>query len=333
MPTFAQQIAVEETSPDTFISQINPQRMGNGAPIAYGGCTASLAVHSACKTVPANFHVYTVLGAFHGPTRTDRKVLCRVTQTRDTKTFISRRVVAFQTTDAGTERPCMELTVEFHVTEPALYDFSAAPTRPEYLAHGPLDPQHTITFDALRDRLVESGDLTSAAAAAHKQTFAQGEEYFVHRSCTSSLGGQNLSGFAKQLRTTQEHLPMTEKSSAEWTQLRQPLGSEAENVAAVAFFMDGGLSFLPLVSDHKLFEDAGACSSLDFALRILRPGVDLHQWHLRERTLVGAAMGRTYAEGRLWDEQGRLVALETQTCIVRPLPEKRSEPNNLKARI
>ena len=58
-----------------------------------------------------------------------------------------------------------------------------------------------------------------------------------------------------------------------------------------------------------------------FALGVVRPAgeVDLGRWHFRERKTVGAAAGRTYGEGRLWDEEGRLVAVETQACILRPL--------------
>ena len=91
-------------------------------------------------------------------------------------------------------------------------------------------------------------------------------------------------------------------------------------MAALAFLMDGALSFLPLNLDKKNFVDAGACSTLEFALRIMVPGIRADEWHLRERRTMAAAVGRSYAEGRLFDEQGNVVAVETQSCIIRPPP-------------
>jgi len=55
--TFADQLGLTQTSPDTFISLVNPQRMGNATPIAYGGCPASLAVHAAYKIFPTQSHL------------------------------------------------------------------------------------------------------------------------------------------------------------------------------------------------------------------------------------------------------------------------------------
>ncbi|KAJ9662932.1 hypothetical protein H2198_001160 [Neophaeococcomyces mojaviensis] len=322
MPSFADQLGLTEIDPNTFISLVNPQRMGNGAPIAYGGCPASLVVHAACRTVKPTFHAYSVLGAFHGPTRIDRKVICRVTRTRDTKTFATRRVIALQTMDDGTERPCMEVMVDFQVEEPAMYEYSAPPSMPGILANDPFDPATTASSEEVLDRLVATGHISEAKAAAYRKMFGLGSDFFELRQCTLGVSGQNLNGLAKQLVTTQDHLPMTEKSSAEWQRAKDPLATEAQNMAALAFLMDGALSFLPLVNDHKMFEDAGACSTLDFALRVMRPAVDMHGWHLRERKTVAAAAGRTFGESRLWDQQGNLVAVETQACILRPLAAK-----------
>src|SRR4051812_11733617 len=98
-------------------------------------------------------------------------------------------------------------------------------------------------------------------------------------------------GAAKHVKTTQDHLSMTEKTSAEWLRTRTPLKDEHENIAALTFIMDGALSFLPLNHDHKNFDDAGPCSTLDFALRVMRPGIQMNRWHLRERKAIAAAVG------------------------------------------
>ena len=102
-----------------------------------------------------------------------------------------------------------------------------------------------------------------------------------------------------------------------------PLVSQGENMAALGFNMDGGLSFLPLIhgGEGKFLDDVGACSSLDFSMRIFQSGeekMEMDKWKLKERRTIAAAGGRTYSEGRLWDERGMIVASMTQVCILRP---------------
>ncbi|KAJ8606466.1 hypothetical protein MRB53_040925 [Persea americana] len=242
-PTMAVQLAVDAVagSQDTFTSRVFPKRLGNAQPIAYGGCTAGLAVHSACKTVPNMKHICCII---HGPTKIDRHVICRVMRTRDTKTFSSRRVVAYQTQDDGTERTCLDILVDFHVLEPELFRYSATLAR--HYGTGPTDPETTASYPELADRLVKLGHLDKKLAAANKKMFAMAEAFFQTRHCLDGVAGQNLMGYAKQVKTTQAHLPITERTSAEWLKTREPLRDEAENAAALAFIMDGGLSFLPL---------------------------------------------------------------------------------------
>lgn len=323
MPNMAEQIAVEQTSANVFVSKILPQRMGNALPIAYGGCAAGIAVHSACKTVPPNFHIYSILGAFHGPTQVDRKINCTVTRTRDTKTFVTRRVAASQTQDDGSERTCLEIFVDFHVLEPAFFEYSAPPSIS--YGEGPTDSKHTADMFEVAETLVRKGDLSRPVAEKHQKIFAMTDALFETRQCVDGVSGQNLMGVAKQVKTTQDHLNMTEKTSAEWLKTRALLKDEHENMAALAFIMDGALSFLPLNNDHKNLEDAGPCTTLDFALRVMRPGIKMDRWHLRERKAIAAAVGRTYAESRLWDEEGNLVAIESQSCILRPPGKAKKE--------
>ena len=84
--------------------------------------------------------------------------------------------------------------------------------------------------------------------------------------------------------------------------------------------MDYALSVVPLAFGSMCLDDAGACSSLDFALRVFSNRVDMNEWHLRQmKTSVGAE-GRTYSEGLLWDRERRCVASMTQQCILRVKP-------------
>lgn len=311
-------LAVSQSGPDEFTSDHNPRSAGSRPLLAFGGCTLGLAVLSACNTVSKpDFHVYSVLGSFHGFTRTDRLVVCRVTRTRDTRTFATRRVLVSQKQDDGQERTCAEIFVDFHVLEAELMKYSAAPSR-DY-GRGPTDPEATATTLEMGARLVEKGQLRQSSVDLFLKTFKLIDDFFDSRSCLAGESAQTFNGLTKNAQSSQDGLPITEKASAEWIRLRQPLANEAENAAALAFHMDAALSPLPLSLSRSNVFDAkiAAFSTLEFALRIMKPDIRMDRWHLKERTTVAAAAGRTYNEARLWDEEGSLVAIITQACILR----------------
>ncbi|KAH8885817.1 Thioesterase/thiol ester dehydrase-isomerase [Thozetella sp. PMI_491] len=315
--TLAEQVAVEEIQPGTYKSKALPDRMGNSMPIAYGGCVLGAATQAAYKTVPASFAIYSLVGQFLGPTSTSEKMLCVVHATRDTKSFATRRVEVKQLQPDGQTRTCLELLADFHVEEPSLLTYSTPPTRQYAGAEeqtGPIIP--TSTTDKQRR------DIESAL-----QMFSMNDRFFETRPCREGVSGQNLNGFLKGQQTTQDHLPITSKTTAEWLRARHPLPLPGDKAAGVSFLMDGGLSFLPLTHNHMWFDDAGACSSLDFALRFLTPSIDLTKWHIKERQTIAAGAGRTYSEGRLWDADGTMVATMTQQSILRPKRAAKASPS------
>lgn len=66
-PSFSEQIGVESVGHGEFISQTLPMRMANARPVAYGGCSLSVAVSAACATTKSSLDLYSVVGHFHGP--------------------------------------------------------------------------------------------------------------------------------------------------------------------------------------------------------------------------------------------------------------------------
>ncbi|KAG8169418.1 hypothetical protein KVR01_000163 [Diaporthe batatas] len=308
-------LAIEQTGPNQFISKEPPQRLGNAMPIGYGGCTAGIAARAASETVPGSFALYSLVGHFLGPASTTERLACTVHATRDTKTFATRRVVVSQRQPGGQLRPCMELTAEFHVVEPAVLAYSAPPSIPF------AGPAESPTAMELADRAVAQGLCGRELVEKHVIMFTMMEQYFDTRTCAEGLNGQNVLGLVRTLPTDQDHLPVTERSSGDWSKTKEPLASAGEKNAALAFLMDGGLSFLPLWHEKMWFDDAGACSTLEFALRLFTPDVDLSSWHLRERKTIAAGFGRSYSESRLWDEKRNLVACMTQQCILRAKPQ------------
>jgi acyl-CoA thioesterase II len=285
--------------------------MGNSSNIAYGGCAFGVAVHAACKSVPSSLHVYSILGHFLGPAMTDQKLTCRVYRVRATRTFFTRRVVVTQSLENGGQRECLQLVADFQTKETPLLSYCAPSL--QYA-----DVEKSTTMDQRAERLIAAGQITERVAKRHIAMFGMLLSFFETRPCIEGISGQNLAGGAKHIETTQDHLPITNKVSAEWQRATQPLPDQNVQAAALAFLMDGALTFLPLIHDHRFLEDAGACSTLDFALRIFVPIININQWHLKERKTITADAGRTYSESRLWNQSGTMVASMTQQCVLRP---------------
>jgi len=310
-------VAVRQTSDNEFQSVHPPSRMGNSAPIAYGGCTLSIATSSAYATVKPGYHAYSLLGHFLGPALTDRVLHTTVRRIRDTRTFATRQVDVSQILDSGERRLCLTLTADFQVAEPSLASLTYS-TPPSRLYS---KPEEIPSLQALRRNLVDQGKIPQKLADLHANMFGLTAALFESRPAPEGIFAQNLYGMAKSLPTSQDGLPLTQRTSGDWMRARprQGLDCEATTMAALAFLMDGAISFVPLSHDHKFFDDVGACSSLDFALRFFVGGaeLDLERWHLRELGTVAGAAGRTFSESRLWDEEGRLVCGMSQQCAMR----------------
>ena len=127
-------------------------------------------------------------------------------------------------------------------------------------------------------------------------------------------------GFAKKgTPTTQDSIPLPDRTSGDWVKAKHEMTTPAEHVAGLAMIMDGALSFLPLTHNGLSIADASAQSSLDFAFRVFQNEVNLNEWLVREVSTVTGGNGRTFNEAKIWDREEKLVAEMTQQCILRPL--------------
>lgn len=312
--TLAEQVGVDPSGPDRFVSRANPGRMGNAANIAYGGCAIGLAIQAAYQTVGPAYLLYTAMGNYLGPAFTDRKILCSVRRLRDTRTFATRQVELSQVLDDGSTRMCMSVLADFQVKEKAsMLEFSAPPMR-EYSP-----PDKCAETKEVAAAMVEKGLLRRELAEMYKTTFGMKNRFMETRLCPEGVPAQNLMGMAKS-GTDQDHLPITSKTWADWTRVRHPTNGATDKFAALGFIMDEALSFLPLTLSNRPLYDAGACSSLDFAIRFFTSEFDLSQWNFREMNTVAGRGGRTYSEARFWDQEGNMVADMTQQSIMRPKP-------------
>lgn len=318
--SLADQLAIEQVGPSEFVSRIPPGDYGNARGIAFGGCTSAIAARAAFATVRDGYFLYSLVGNFLGPATTTTKLHCSVFTVRDTKTFATRRVVVKQQQPDGTMRSCLEVLADFHVKEPALLTYSA-PTTLKYRG-----PDEQPTLKELVDKAVADGVVKEDPIAKFAPMFYATERHWIMKTCVEGMSGQNLVGMlAKQVPTDQDDLPLTDRVSADWIKLKTPLTSPGELTAALAFLMDGGVPFSALAHNHMWYNDCGPCNTLEFALRLFEPVVDLKDWHLRERKTIVAAHGRSYNEARLFDERGNLVVSMTQQCILRPKPEPKAK--------
>jgi acyl-CoA thioesterase II len=312
---FKPQSNTSNTKTTTFECLHPPQKMGNPLNIAYGGYALATACKAAYLSVPPGYHLYSLLGHYLGPAYIDRVLRASVRTIRQTRTFSTRQIEVSQLRDDGEDRVCLVAIADFHVKEPAsLLEFSRPPAQ-SYSHYKDLPAQ-----DVVSERLLQEGKITKRLLDAHAKTFGLMASMFDQRPCPESVFAQNLFGMAKTLPTTQDDLPLTSRTTADWFQTLEPQSTPAENIASLAFLIDGAIAFLPLSFSHLWFDDVAACSSLDFALRLFKSGdeVDMGQWHLRElKTNVGGE-GRAYGESWIWDESGRAVACMSQQSIMRP---------------
>ncbi|GFF50236.1 acyl-CoA dehydrogenase family member 11 [Aspergillus udagawae] len=310
--TLAEHVSLDKTG-DHYVSLHIPQRMGNLAPIAYGGYAIALGIHAACKVAPNGFHLYSAMGHFLRAVGTDANLICTLVELRRTRNFVTYRVTVEQKSQSIADlRLCMELLADFHENEPSLLNYSAPPTRT--YSHW----QNCIPWESVADEYwAKTGTISEKQLQTFNTLFGLSRNLYEGRPCPEGIASQNLMGLAKAVKTSQEDFPPTAKSSADWIRVRHPLRTEGEQMASLGFIMDGVLSFLALAHNHMFFDDVDAWSSLDFALRVFSPCLQLDKWHLREAINHHAGHGRTYSESKLWDETGNLVACMTEQSILR----------------
>lgn len=321
-PSFVDQLAVERLGPGEYISRLCPGAYGNYGGMAFGGCTTAIAASAAYAEVPAGYFLYSFVGHFLGPATTKSKLYCSVHNIRQTRTFATRRVVVRQQQPDGKMRSCLEVLADFHIKEPGLLSYSAPPTL-KYKS-----PEESPTLKELVAKALAEGVIKEDPITKFAPMFYEAEAFWEMKTCTEGMSGQNLVGMlANVLPTDQDSLPIVDRVSSDWVRLRAPLTSAGDKAAALAFLLDGGIPFTALAHNHLWYSDSGACNTLEFALRLFEPVVDVNQWHVRERKTIAAGHGRSYGEARLFDKAGNLTASMTQQCILRPKPEAKGKPS------
>ncbi len=354
--TFIELVRLRATSdPNVYISCSYPEKMGNTAAIAYGGCVQALVVQAAFKSIESrkeqrNFEIYSLLGNFLGPTLSDRNVKIVVTHVRDTRSFATRFVVASQVQNDGSERSTFSALVDFVApnkidTSHAGSPFVAYSKKPrmQYAPPEQLPTMRDIVLRKVQERKVHQ------KAADHFQNvvFGLNTKVVVSAIPPQGLHAHNAIGLDPLAESEQHALPLTDRFAVDWSKSKHELASPppapsraslpacsyaeagdamsmspaSANASLVAFLMDAALSFIPLTFSKKSLADAAVASSLDTALRFFKPA-DMDDFHLREMQTHAGGDCRTYSEACLWDRSQNLVACMTQVCVLRPHAQK-----------
>ncbi|KIS66681.1 uncharacterized protein UMAG_04744 [Mycosarcoma maydis] len=349
---FVELVRLRATSaPNVFISCSDPEKMGNPADIAYGGCVQAFAVIAAFKTIEAhkemlNFEIHSLLGTYLGPTLADRKVKLTVSDIRTTRSFATRFVVASQLFNDGSERNTFCATIDF--TAPNKVDnnkaglpFTRYSRKPkmQYALPEQLPSMRDIVLRKVQEHKVDR----DAADFLEHSVFALNVKTLTNVFPPQGLHAQNAMGLDPLAESEQHSAALTDRFTVDWAKSLQDLSSPppppsisdlqptnyedvgaplpvtpvSANAALVAFLMDGALSFIPLTFSRMSLTDASAVSSLDCALRYFSVP-NMNDFHLREMQTIQGNECRTYSESFLWDRNQNMVASMTQACILRP---------------
>ncbi|KAL3469075.1 Thioesterase/thiol ester dehydrase-isomerase [Aspergillus californicus] len=283
MAMLKNQIAVEYIDADCYTSLVPPIRMGDLADYAYGGNILAIAVNAAYATITEGQHLYSITGYFIRPASPSQKLICRVERIRDTRTFQTRHLRVFQSENSQ-ERLCLIATADFHVDEPVdMVSFSAHPQLPVPASQA---------AETEKEKTREPGlyRILDTMMAVHPHGMPRDGD------------GENVADIV----------------SAERFRLHETLHTEADQIAALAFYADRGLAYIPANHSGYSLSQASVCATLDFALRVFTHEVHLQNWHIGERQTCGAGNARALSEGRVFNMDGRLLATMSQKTILRP---------------
>jgi acyl-CoA thioesterase II len=316
------QLALREIGENEYEMINLPQKMGNPLEIAYGGYALTVACKAASLTVPEGYHVYSIQGNYLGPAYTDRPLRASVRIVRQTRTFATRQIEVSQpppgaSKNISEKRTCLLAVADFIVPEPSpMLCYSPSPLN-SYPTWSDCPTPPTAFAN-----LVADGKITQQLLDNYSTGFNLLTQLYEQRLCPTGIFAQNLYGIAKALPHTQDDIPPSSRTTADWIRCKERLSTPLDHIAALTFLTDTAIAFLPLSFNHLWIGDISAVSSLEFSLRFFVRDVDVNAWLLRELRTKVAGEGRSFGEAWVWDEAGRAVACMSQQSILRPMRKK-----------
>jgi acyl-CoA thioesterase II len=208
MATLKDQSAIERIDTDCYQPIVPLIRMGALSNWAYGGNILAITVNAAYATIEKGQHLYSISGYFLRPASPSHKLICHVDHIRNTRNFQTRHLRVVQS-DGKSEKPCLIATADFYMDEPAdMVNYSGRPKLPI-----PSTPAEETATERTREpglyRILD----TMMAVHPHSSGWDGGRRFEHH--------------FSRAVP------------------LHRALQSEADRIAALAFYMDRGLAYIP----------------------------------------------------------------------------------------
>jgi len=250
----------------------------------FGGQVAAQAMASAARTAPDEMSVHSLHSYFLRPGDTAVPIVYDVDRVRDGRSFATRRVLARQH-----GRPIYALTASFHVQEEGF----------EHQDPMPDVPSPDESFDV-------SAAMSSERSSRREEWLREWSALDLRHAGDSKPGGV-LEGGDQPSKVRY------------WIRVAEPLPDEVlVHQAALTYISDMTLLGATLLLHGEHPSSAGVqAASLDHTIWFHRP-CRADEWLLYDQFSPSASGGRGLAWGRMFTQDGRLVASFAQEGLIRP---------------
>jgi acyl-CoA thioesterase II len=258
----------------------------NGRGRSFGGLVAAQALMAGLRSMPEEFFVHSMHSYFLLPGDPTTSIVYDVESIRDGRSFLTRRIVARQH-----GRAIFYMTANFHRHEEG---FEHQDVMPDVLP-----PEQGL------DVLKRMRDRTDAEGRHLAQEWAAVEA----RAVGHSLGGG--------LEPDPAH-PARQRI---WLKINGRLPDDP-HIQLGAFTWASDISLLGAsLAAHTLDHEQAQMASLDHTIWFHRP-FRADEWWLYDQTSPSAQGGRGLSIGRVFAQDGRLVATVAQEGLIRPARER-----------
>ncbi len=252
----------------------------------YGGQVAAQALIAATRTVDPSYHVHSLHSYFLLPGDYQVPIIYDVERIRDGKSFLTRRVVARQH-----GRPIYYQTLNFQRAEEG---WDHQDVMPEV---GPPDSGLDMV-ELMRDRGNAEADALGKEWAALDMRWMGNSQYLL------------------------EPDPMRPSLARMWIKIEGRLSDDPlEHVATFTYASDVSLLGASLAA-HKTDPTKVQMASLDHTIWFHRP-FRTDEWWLYDQWSPSASGGRGLSLGRVFTQDGALVATVAQEGLIRPITDRR----------
>lgn len=211
---------------------------------SFGGCVLSQCISAAFASLPAqpDYELYSVLGNFLGPGSIEVYTKYEVEDIRTTKTFATRKVVAWQDLselpdDSQAKRPkpgtessrrIMILLIDFQVKEQyEMFDYSPLPmyATPSFSPSSSflqtIEPFYSHPTKLKTQEEYLDSTFSPKVVKMHKTIFPLFPKYFEMSPVPTSLGPQLALGLAAERKTNQDSEPIQRRTNAMWVKAKK----------------------------------------------------------------------------------------------------------------